>query len=257
MQNETVAELRNVKLVYQEPSRETLAVDGLSLSVERGEFLSIVGPSGCGKTSVLSLISGLMEPTEGMVRVLGERPSEARRKVGYMLQRDALMDWRTIEKNVLLGLEIRRALNGETRGKALEMLEKYGLGEFRGAYPHELSGGMRQKAALVRTLALSPELLLLDEPFSALDHQTRLLLEDEVAGIIKRGGYTAILVTHDIAEAICMSDRIAVFSGRPAKVKREFEVRLPGGALERRSDPGFAALFNAIWKELKEDERGA
>lgn len=246
-----VAVLRGVKLSYHEPTRETLAVDGLDLTVNKGEFLSIVGPSGCGKTTVLSLLSGLIAPSEGEVRVLGLPPERARRRIGYMLQRDGLFDWRTIEKNALLGLEVRGELTPESRKKALELLDRYGLGEFKKHYPAELSGGMRQKAALIRTLAFEPELLLLDEPFSALDYQTRLSLEDEVRGIIKQGGYTAILVTHDISEAICMGDRVAVFSSRPTRLKREFSVPFAGSALERRKQEGFAALFDGIWKELK------
>lgn len=255
MQNEIIARLDNVSLSYHEPARETKAIEGLSLSVKRGEFLSIVGPSGCGKTSVLSLIAGLYEPSEGSVTVLGKSPKEARKKVGYMLQRDALLDWRTIEKNALLGLEVKGELTPENREKTMRMLEKYGLGDFKKHYPNELSGGMRQKAALIRTLAFEPELLLLDEPFSALDYQTRIILEDEVRGIIKQGGITAILVTHDIAEAICMSDRVAVFSGRPAAVRREFIIDMDGTPFERRSEAGFAPLFDAIWKELRCDER--
>ncbi|MBO4849168.1 MAG: ABC transporter ATP-binding protein [Clostridia bacterium] len=253
MGSDSVASLRGVKLVYHEPSRETLAVDGLDLEVKRGEFLSIVGPSGCGKTSVLSLITGLLTPSEGSVEVLGVSPAEARGRIGYMLQRDALLDWRTIERNVLLGLEVKRALTPESRSRALALLDKYGLGDFRRHYPAELSGGMRQKAALIRTLAAEPELLLLDEPFSALDYQTRILLEDEVRSIIKQGGYTAVLVTHDIAEAICMSDRVVVFSGRPARVKRSVGIDLAGTAFERRSRAGFGALFDLIWKELREE----
>ena len=243
--------LRGVKLVYHEPTRETAAVDGLDLTVRRGEFVSIVGPSGCGKTSVLSLIAAISQPSEGSVEVLGVSPEEARGRVGYMLQRDELLEWRTIERNVLLGLEVRRELTKESRKRAASLLEKYGLGDFAGSYPRALSGGMRQRAALARTLALEPELLLLDEPFSALDYQTRLELEDELRSVIKSGGYTALLVTHDIAEAIAMSDRVAVFSGRPARVRKEFTVDLPGSAFERRSQPGFAALFDGIWSELK------
>ena len=257
MLEDMIAQLDNVSLIYHEPSRETEAVSSLCLAVRRGEFVSIVGPSGCGKTSVLSLLSGLYPPSEGSVRVLGLTPAEARSRVGYMLQRDELLEWRTIERNVLLGLEIKKRLTRESREKAMELLEKYGLGEFKRAYPAALSGGMRQKAALIRTLAFGPELLLLDEPFSALDYQTRLMLEDEVRTIIKQGGLTAILVTHDISEAIAMSDRVAVFSSRPARVKREFEVRLPGSAFERRSAEGFSRLFDEIWKELDHDERGA
>lgn len=251
MNEDTAVGLYGVKLVYHEPARETLAVDGLDLIVRRGEFVSIVGPSGCGKTSVLSLIAGLFEPSGGEVTVLGGKPREAGSRVGYMLQRDELLEWRTIEKNALLGLEVRRRLTPETRAKTLALLEKYGLGEFRRSYPSALSGGMRQRAALVRTLALEPELLLLDEPFSALDYQTRLILEDEVRAAIKLGGYTAILVTHDISEAIAMSDRVAVFSGRPARVRREFNVDIDGSAFERRSSPEFARLFDGIWKELR------
>lgn len=257
MENDIIAGLYNVKLVYHEPSRETLAVEGLSLEIKRGEFISVVGPSGCGKTSVLKLLTGLLSPTEGRVCVMGREPGTVRRRIGYMLQRDALFEWRPILKNAELGLEIRGELNAASRKKVKEMLEKYGLGEFLFHYPEELSGGMRQKAALIRTLAPEPELLLLDEPFSALDHQTRLLLEDEVYGLIRSGGRTAVLVTHDISEAVAMSDRVAVFTGRPASVKRIVEPGLSGLPGERRADPRFAAAFESIWKELRADERGA
>ncbi len=255
MPDNIIAELKNVSLIYHEPQRETKAVEGLDLVVKKGEFLAIVGPSGCGKTSVLGLLTGQMEPSKGSVTVLGGPPGESLGRIGYMLQRDELLDWRTIERNVLLGLEVKGELNERTRKKTLEMLDKYGLSEFRGHYPSALSGGMRQKAALIRTLAFSPELLLLDEPFSALDYQTRLTLEDEVRLIIKQGGYTAVLVTHDISEAISMCDRAAVFSSRPARVKKLFDIELTGSAFERRRDPRFAPLFDSIWKELKNDER--
>lgn len=248
--NEAVTVLDNVSLTYHEPRGETRAVEGLSMRVDKGELVSIVGPSGCGKTSVLSLISGLLKPSAGSVTVLGGSPGEARNRIGYMLQRDELLEWRTIERNVLLGLEIKGALNGQSRGYAMELLEKCGLAGFAGHYPGQLSGGMRQRAALVRTLAFRPELLLLDEPFSALDYQTRLILEDEVRSIIKSGGYTAVLVTHDISEAIAMGDRVLVFTGRPARIKREFIVDIKGSALRRRSESGFRSLFDLIWKEL-------
>lgn len=251
MNDLTAIELSGVGLIYHEPTRETRAVEGLDLCVRRGEFVSIVGPSGCGKTSVLSIIAGLFEPSAGRVSVLGTTPEKARSRVGYMLQRDELLEWRTIEKNALLGLEVRGELTPETRGKTVELLERFGLGSFKKAHPSALSGGMRQRAALVRTLALKPELLLLDEPFSALDYQTRLILEDEVRTAIKQEGCTALLVTHDISEAIAMSDRIAVFSGRPARVQKEFAADIPGSAFERRSDKYFSVLFNNIWEELK------
>lgn len=254
MNGDIIASLHGVSLTYHEPQHETRAVEGLELDVKNGELLSIVGPSGCGKTSVLKLLTGLTEPDRGQVRVLGLTPREALPRVGYMLQRDELMEWRTIERNAFLGLEVRGELTAEAKKRVRGLLEKYGLGEFVSRRPSQLSGGMRQKAALVRTLAFEPELLLLDEPFSALDYQTRLILEDEVRGIIKQGGYTAVLVTHDISEAIAMGDRVVVFSGRPACVKSEFEVKLSGSALERRGKPGFAELFDMIWKELKNDE---
>lgn len=248
--DDTVALLKSVRLIYHEPEGETLAIDGLDMRVERGELVSVVGPSGCGKTSVLSLLSGLYRPSSGSVSVLGGRPEERLSRIGYMLQRDHLFDWRTIEKNVLLGLEVKGLLTPESRAYAMELLERYGLGEFKRHYPRQLSGGMRQRAALVRTLAFKPELLLLDEPFSALDYQTRLILEDEVRSIIKSIGCTAVLVTHDISEAIAMGDRVLVFSQRPARVKKEFAVDIEGTALERRADAGFRRLFDAIWKEL-------
>lgn len=257
---ETVAQLRGVSLVYQEKRGETAAVENVSLEVKKGEFVSLVGPSGCGKTSILSMLAGIMEPSRGEVLVLGSKPDPRTNAAGYMLQRDHLLDWRTIEDNILLGLEVKGRLNDETRAYALGLLDMCGLSDFRRYYPRQLSGGMRQKAALVRTLAFSPELLLLDEPFSALDYQTRLLLANEVHGIIKRGGYTAVLVTHDISEAIAMSDRIIVFTSRPARLRREIrigeELALdPRGELitpfERRNRAGFNGYFDLVWSELE------
>lgn len=255
---ECVAELRNASLVYHEPHQETEAVRDVSFKVEKGEFVSLVGPSGCGKTSILSMLAGIVQPSRGEVKVLGAAPDPKANAMGYMLQRDHLLDWRTIEDNVLLGLEVKGRLNGETREYCSDLLELCGLSDFRRHYPRQLSGGMRQKAALVRTLAFSPELLLLDEPFSALDYQTRLLLANEVHSIIKRGGYTAVLVTHDISEAIAMSDRIIVFTSRPARLRREIAVELPPGGgskgstpFERRSMSGFNEYFDLVWSELE------
>lgn len=246
-----VARLENASLVYHEIKQETEAVRSCSLRVEKGEFVSLVGPSGCGKTSVLSMLAGIVKPSAGSVEVAGKAPDPRDNLTGYMLQRDHLLDWRTIEENVLLGLEVKGRLNENTREYALSLLDKCGLSAFRRHYPRQLSGGMRQKAALVRTLAFSPELLLLDEPFSALDYQTRLLLASEVHSIIKRGGYTAVLVTHDISEAIAMSDRIIVFSPRPARVRREIAVELSGGPMERRAAKGFNDYFDLVWSELE------
>ena len=246
---EILLEADHVGLAYHELDGETLAVEDISFAVEKGEFLSIVGPSGCGKTSILSMIDGLMQPSRGRINLYGKsRP-------GYMLQRDHLLDWRTVEGNILLGLEVQGNLNEESRSYALELLKTYGLGEFAGKYPSQLSGGMRQKVALIRTLACSPELLLLDEPFSALDFQTRLMLCDEMHDILKREGKTVILVTHDISEAISMGDRVLVFSARPTGVKAEHIIDLSGKSpLERRNAANFKDYFNAIWGELDHDE---
>ncbi|MBR6006101.1 MAG: ATP-binding cassette domain-containing protein [Clostridia bacterium] len=252
----TVAEARELRLVYQEPERETEAVADVSFAIRKGEFVSLVGPSGCGKTRILSMLAGRVPPTGGEVKILGQPPDPRANAMGYMLQRDHLLDWRTIEDNVLLGLEVKGRLNAETRAYAGELLGLCGLGGFRRHYPRQLSGGMRQKAALVRTLAFSPELVLLDEPFSALDYQQRLLLGSEVHGIIKGGGYTAVLVTHDISEAIAMSDRVLIFTKRPARLRRELAIEPELGGegrtpLERRSLPRFNEYFDLVWGELE------
>ncbi len=239
--------VENVTVYYHTPQGETEAVRDLTFSVQKGAFVAVVGPSGCGKTTVLSLIMGLNPPSKGQVRFpMGPCP------MGYMLQRDNLLEWRTLERNAVLGLEVRRRLNGETRERTLGLLRKYGLGDFLDHYPGQLSGGMRQKAALIRTLALDPELLLLDEPFSALDYQTRLTLADEVFSIIRQERKTALLVTHDIGEAVSMADRVLIFSDRPAALKREIVLDFPPEMtpLQRREEPVFQEYFAAIWKEL-------
>lgn len=243
----TLVSVDAVSLSYHTKQAETLAIQDLSFSVKEGEFVAIVGPSGCGKTTVLSIIMGLLKPSQGTVST-----SDGRQTMGYMLQRDHLLDWRTVEKNVLLSLEVQHRLTDETRKKALSLLDMYGLSEFRNSKPQELSGGMRQKVALIRTLATEPQLLLLDEPFSALDYQTRLRIADEVYRIIKQENKTAILVTHDISEAISMADRVLVFSKRPSRVKSEFVIDIDKSLspLERRNDPKFFSFFHSIWEEL-------
>lgn len=248
---QAIVEVRHVELVYQELAAETPAVCDLSFSISDGEFVSIVGPSGCGKTTVLSLLMGLIAPTSGEISIMGGR-ADPKQLAGYMLQRDHLLDWRTVEGNVLLGLEVKHMLTPKRRAHAMTLLERYGLMPFAAHYPRALSGGMRQKVALIRTLACEPKLLLLDEPFSALDYQTRLRLGDEVYSIIKREHKTAILVTHDISEAVSMSDRVLVFTERPARLKSEHAMALDPSdtPLQRRNDPRFAGYFNTIWKEL-------
>ncbi len=244
-----ILELKNVGLTYQTPKDEINAVSGLSFSVNEGEFVSIIGPSGCGKTTVLSMIAGLIPATGGKIEFLAKK--ERKDCIGYMLQKDQLFPWRTIEKNILLPLEIKKSLTKERKEYANSLLKKYGLYEFKDNYPSELSGGMRQRVALIRTLVFSPDILLLDEPFSAIDYQTRLSVCNDVYSIIKAEHKTAILVTHDISEAISMSDKIVVLTKRPAKVKSEFFPGLSGETpLKRRELPEFSLLFEKIWKEL-------
>jgi NitT/TauT family transport system ATP-binding protein len=219
----------------------------VSFTVGEREFLVIVGPSGCGKSTLLDLIFGLIKPERG--NILGNTDG-----VGYMLQKDHLFEWRTIEKNVLLGLEIQHTLNDDTRAYAKELLKTYGLYDFRNKHPSELSGGMRQRAALIRTLVTGPSLLLLDEPFSALDYQTRLRVAEDIGSIIRREQKSAILVTHDLSEAISMGDRILVFSSRPGRIvhtiRLDFDPALT--SLERRETDLFQQYFSELWKEMNQ-----
>jgi NitT/TauT family transport system ATP-binding protein len=240
-------------MIYHSLNGEISALENIELCVKAGEFISIVGPSGCGKSTILSLISGLVNPTSGRVLIAGKPQTENSNMVGYMLQKDYLFKWRTILQNALLGLEIRRTLTKESKEYALELLETYGLYEFKDKYPSQLSGGMRQRAALIRTLAVKPEILLLDEAFSALDYQTRLAVTDDIYSIIKKENKTAILVTHDIAESISVSDRVVVLSKRPATIKNIYDIILtcnPRTPLKSREDPAFSRYFNNIWREL-------
>jgi len=248
-----VVSLDNISMTYHQREGETHALRNISFDVAEGEFIGIVGPSGCGKTTILSLIAGLIKPTSGTVYVEGKPVEGPSFKVGYMLQQDHLFEWRTILQNVLLGLEIQGKVNKETKSRAEELLENYGLGEFKNHYPYQLSGGMRQRVALIRTLAINPKILLLDEPFSALDYQTRLAVSDEVADIIKKEKKTTLLVTHDISEAISMSNRVIVLTKRPATIKNIYEINLTckeHNPISCRQAPEFREYFNAIWKEL-------
>ncbi len=243
-------EIKNVSLTYQTLTEENEAVKGLNFECQDGEFLSIIGPSGCGKTTVLSLIAGLITPTDGEILVDGKKV-ESNLNLGYMLQKDQLFPWRTIEKNVFLPLEIKKINTEENRNYALNLLDKYGLANFKKNYPDQLSGGMRQRVALIRTLASKPKLLLLDEPFSALDYQTRLSVCDDVYKIIKAERKTAVLVTHDISEAISMSDIIIVLSDRPARVKSIYRPNLIGNLpINKRECPEFSYYFEKLYKEL-------
>ena len=247
----TILELKNIGLIYQSKTGETEAVRDFNLKVKNDEFVAIVGPSGCGKTTMLSIMSGILPTTSGSVLLDGVNIKGAKTYIGYMFQRDELFEWRTVWKNIMLGLEIKKQISPEQSEYAKTLIKKYGLEEFINKKPRELSGGMRQRVALIRTLVLNPQILLLDEPFSALDFQTRLSVCDDVANIIKSEHKTAILVTHDISEAISMADRVVVLTKRPATVKKEFVINLYGKTpLEKREDPKFSNLFNQIWREL-------
>jgi NitT/TauT family transport system ATP-binding protein len=247
-------ELNDVSHAYVNKRGAFLAVEQISLTVERGEFVSLIGPSGCGKTTLLSLISGLLTPTAGTVRISGETIGQPTFKVGYMLQQDYLFPWRTIHENASIGLELMDRSDAASKELVLQLLNDMGLSAAAGRYPHQLSGGMRQRAALVRTLATEPDILLLDEPFSALDYQTKLQLEDLVAVTLRSLNKTAILVTHDITEAIAMSDRIVVLQPNPGRILTQVEVpsaireALP---LNAREQAGFNELFHQLWKLLE------
>ena len=249
-----VVVLKNVTMNYHTLDGETQAIKNLSLDIRRGEFVSIVGPSGCGKSTLLSLISGLIKSSTGEILINNEPVKGLASNVGYMPQRDHLFEWLTILRNTTIGLEIQKKLNKDTMRSAERLLEEYGLGEFKYYYPNQLSGGMRQRAALIRTLAVNPEILLLDEPFSSLDYQTRLAISEEIWLIIKKEKKTAILVTHDIAEAVSMSDRIIVLTRRPGEVKSEHDIQLTTCENKTpiicREAPEFRIYFNKIWKEL-------
>lgn len=237
---------KDVTMTYYTAQSETTALKKLSFTVKKGEFIAVIGPSGCGKTTVLSLAAGLLKPSEGTIAV------QSGVTFGYMLQKDELFPWRTIEKNVLLPLEIKKTNTPENRKKALDLAEKYGLGDFLKNYPDQLSGGMRQRAALIRTLASDPTMLLLDEPFSALDYQTRLNVCDDVYRIIRNENKTALLITHDISEAISVADRVLVLSKRPACVIGEHTLHFDREMkpLLRREEKDFAAWFELLWRQL-------
>jgi NitT/TauT family transport system ATP-binding protein len=249
----------SLSYTYLTRSGETLALKNLDLSVRDGEFCSIVGPSGCGKSTLLGLISGLLAATEGSISLDGTLVRGANARVGILLQKDHLFEWRTVLQNAELGLEILGKSTAEARARAHNLLQSYGLAGFEQAYPYQLSGGMRQRVALIRTLATDPDILLLDEPFSALDYQTKLILERDVHRIIRANRKTALLVTHDIEEAVSMSDRVIVLSGRPAQVKNVYDIDLTmadeRNPMSSRDAPEFRTYCKAIWEDLDIDRR--
>ena len=243
-----ILEIKDLGLIYQTKDKELEAIKNISFSVNSGEFIGIVGPSGCGKSTLLSLIAGLIKPSKGEIIL-----SEGAHSTGYMLQKDYLFPWRTIWENVLLGLEIKKAKTKENIEKVVRLLKTYGLYEFRNAYPDELSGGMRQRSALIRTLATDPDILLLDEAFSALDYQTRLAVADDIYSIIKKENKTVLMVTHDISECVSLADRVIVLSTRPAVIKSEYKIDFGNEVLtplQKRDRPEFSQYFNKIWGDI-------
>ncbi len=250
-------ELQNIAKIYQDDNGETFAISDFSYSFKKGKFVSIIGPSGCGKSTLLSIIAGLDTQTSGIIFMDNSKLTNKAYNIGYMLQKDYLLDWRTIYKNVILGLEIRKMVNDETIRYVELLMKKYGLYDFKDKYPNQLSGGMRQRAALIRTLATNPDILLLDEAFSALDYQTRLAVTEDVYRIIKAENKITIMVTHDIPESISMSDEVIVLTRRPATIKNVYNIvfdipnRTP---LKCRENAQFTSYFDAIWKELNHDD---
>ena len=245
---QTILEVNQIEKTYQAKNGEIKALFDINFTINKGEFVSIIGPSGCGKSTLLSIIAGLEEKNSGTIHC-----SE---KIGYMLQKDNLLEWRTIFHNVLLGLEIQNLKTKENKEYVISLLKKYGLYEFKDKYPTQLSGGMRQRVALIRTLAIRPKILLLDEAFSALDYQTRLMVTDDIYQILKNEKISTLMVTHDISEAISMSDKIIVLTKRPASIKNIHQIsfnipqRTP---LSCRKDPKFSEYFDLLWNELKSE----
>lgn len=244
--NKPILEISHIKKDYITINGTTKAIKDISMQAEKGSIITLVGPSGCGKSTLLSILAGIDEQTGGIII------KDENIVVGYMLQQDALFPWLTIYENAILGLKIKKIATKENKDYVKKLLQEYKLGDFLNAYPKELSGGMRQRVALIRTLALRPDILLLDEPFSALDYQSRLKISDDVYKIIKKENITAILVSHDISEAISMSDKVLVLSKRPCEIKNIYTINLTNKStpIENRKAKEFASLYNDIWRDL-------
>ena len=254
---ENILEVKNIGKKYQNKEGEILALKNVNFRVKKGEFVSIIGPSGCGKSTLLSIIAGLEEKTTGEIYIEGEKVNGISSKIGYMLQRDCLLEWRNILSNTMFGLEVKGKKDNVNKEYVLELLKKYNLYEFKDKYPSELSGGMRQRVALIRTLAVKPKILLLDEAFSALDYQTRIMVTNDIYYILRKEKITAIIVTHDISEAISMSDRVLVLSKRPGTIKDIHKINIGienRTPIKCRESPKFSQYFNTLWKELGVDE---
>lgn len=252
----TAISFAHVNQKYMTLAGETLALEGIHFDIAEGELVGLVGPSGCGKSTILSLAAGLLKPTHGQVEVFGRAVTGPRSEVGYMLQQDYLLPWRTIADNIVLGLEIMGQKTKDKEAHALHLLDEMGLEGTAEKYPHQLSGGMRQRVALVRTLASDPRIILLDEPFSALDYQIKLQLEDLIVDTLQRRSLTGVLVTHDLGEAIAMCDRIFVMGQKPGRIKRVIEVPDSIRTLTpfaARESSEYNALFRAVWGDLQDE----
>lgn len=240
----SILKVKELSKTYYTLKKEVKAVDNFSFELLEGEFIALVGPSGCGKSTILSILSGLESLDSGTI--------VTNKNIGYMLQTDALFDWLTILENCLLGLKIKKELTEENKQYVVSLLEKYGLKDFMNSYPSHLSGGMRQRVALIRTLATKPDILLMDEPFSALDYQSRLSISDDVYKIIKREGKSIIMVTHDIAEAISMCDKVIILSKRPCSVKKIINISYDNKSIpsNNRKENKFTSYYDEIWREI-------
>ena len=245
-----IIEINGLRKKYFDDKQELLAIDDISFNVKEGEFLVIVGPSGCGKSTLLNIIGDIDYKSDGNVELNNDI------KIGYMLQTDCLFSWLTILDNALLGLKINNLLTKENIDYVKELLNTYGLSEFMNSYPSSLSGGMKQRVALIRTLALKPDILLLDEPFSALDYQTRLMVADDVYRIKKKKKKTVIMITHDVGEACSIADRVIILTDRPAKVKKEITINMEnkGSPINNRKCKEFSDYYEMIWKEIDKHE---
>lgn len=249
----SLLEIKNINMNYHTAKGVTEAIKDVNFSIDEGEFVSIIGPSGCGKSTLLNIISGILKPSSGEIVYNDPEVKNNLDKMGYMFQKDYLLPWLTVRENVLVGLKIKNILTEENIKNADELLKSYDLEKFKDYKPGQLSGGMRQRAALIRTLALKPNILLLDEPFSALDYQTRQKVTDDVYEIIKREGKTAIMVTHDLGEAIIMSKRIIVLTKRPATIKDDVNINFANKdatPFKKRQEPEFNMYFGVLWKEI-------
>ena len=244
--NNIILKVENLSKKYFDKKKETLAISNITLDVYEGEFLVIVGPSGCGKSTFLNILGNIDKKSSGIVTIKDDL------KVGYMLQVDCLFPWLTILDNALLGLKVNNLLTDSNISYVKELLKTYGLGEFMNSYPSSLSGGMKQRVALIRTLALKPDILLLDEPFSALDYQTRLSVADDVYNIIKKENKTVIMITHDVGEACSIADRVAILSDRPSRVKKIVNIIMKnkGTPINNRKCPEFSDYYDIIWKAI-------